>query len=589
MVSGPRRVASAGYRRGAYIIRGVHGESMDAAAGRERDRAADPGPAAGRVASRRLTLGALSALLVLLALGAFVRVLGIGFGRPFAYHPDEGIIVGAAMDMVRDRDWNPHNFFYSSLMFDVQAVVTGIVRYLGGGTLARDQGWLFGSEALPQQFRYFAAGRAVVALLGILTIPVTFAVGARWYGIGAGLVAAAIVAVAPLHVANSRFVTTDVPLTFLCALTLLASLEAARRRGDRWWVLAGVLAGLAISTKWNGAVVLVVPVVAYLSSATTVSDVKALLRRRTPYLILASAALALVITTPALLFDAAAVRDWLILQGELYARGRANERSGSFEFHLRALVDGIGAVAFVLGLAGCLLIVIGRHRRELAIPAFVLAYLVVISIPATHYERNVLPIVPYLAIAAGLLVSRLVERVGQRFPRIGRIPGSWMAGALAFAILAVGLAPGYAAAYADGRRLERPDTRTLARDWLLINVPRKSIVAREQYTPQLTPDEYRLRNHDFLWQRNWDWYHDVGVRYLVTSSLQYARFHRNPDAPSQDAFYSELFELPEVFRADPGPDTPGPTIRIFELPPGGPLADGTSPLRRPNLARPAVQ
>jgi hypothetical protein len=27
-----------------------------------------------------------------------------------------------------------------------------------------------------------------------------------------------------------------------------------------------------------------------------------------------------------------------------------------------------------------------------------------------------------------------------------------------------------------------------------------------------------------------------------------------------------LFELPEVFRADPGADTAGPTIRIFTLP-----------------------
>jgi hypothetical protein len=105
----------------------------------------------------------------------------------------------------------------------------------------------------------------------------------------------------------------------------------------------------------------------------------------------------------------------------------------------------------------------------------------------------------------------------------------------------------------------------VARDWLLANVPRKSIVAREQYTPQLTPDEYRLRNHDFLWQRNWAWYREQGVRYLITSSLVYARFYENPDAPTQDTFYTELFGLPEVFRVDPDPDTPGPTIRIFEL------------------------
>jgi 4-amino-4-deoxy-L-arabinose transferase-like glycosyltransferase len=522
-------------------------------------------PWPGPVAPRRTTLATAAALVTLIALGGFVRLLGIDFGRPFAYHPDEGIIVGSAMDMVRDRDWNPHNFFYSSLMFDVQAVATGIVRSFGGGSLEHDQGWLFGSEALPRQFDYFLAGRSVVALMGIVTIPVTFAIGARSGGIGVGLIAAAIAAAAPLHVANSHYITTDVPLTLLCALTLWAALEAQRRRGDRWWVLAGLVAGLAISTKWNGAVVIVVPLVAYLATADTFRGAGALLRRRTPYLILAAAALALLVTTPAILFDAAAVRDFLVLQGELYARGRANERSDSLTFHVRALLDGIGFVASVLGLSGCVAIVVGRHRRELAIPAFVVAYLLVISIPATHYERNLLPIVPYLSIAAGLLLVRAIERWTRGRPTFGGISTTLLTIGLVMIAVFAALAPGYAASYAEGRRMGSPDTRTVARDWLLANVPRKSIVAREQYTPQLTPDEYRLRNHDFLWQRNWAWYREQGVRYLITSSLVYARFYENPDAPTQDTFYTELFGLPEVFRVDPDPDTPGPTIRIFEL------------------------
>ncbi|MEA2620648.1 MAG: hypothetical protein QOC97_1421 [Chloroflexota bacterium] len=512
---------------------------------------------------------ALAALLGLIALGAFLRILGIGFGRPFAYHPDENIIVGAAMDMVRNRDWDPHNFFYSSLSFDIQAVVTGIARFAGGGTLERGQGWLFGSEALPEQFRYFLAGRAVVAAMGVLTIPVTFAIAHRWGGRAAGLVAAAIVALAPLHITNSRYVTTDVPVTLLCALTLLATVEAQRRGGDRWWVLSGVFAGLAISTKWNGAVVLIVPLVAYLSAAASLSDLLASVRRRTPYLIVAAAALALLATTPALLLDTTAVIDYLALQAQLYARGRGNERSPGVLFNARALIDGMGPVAAGLGLVGSLAILAGRHRREIALPVFVAAYFVTISIPATHYERNLLPIVPYLAVAAGLLVVRLTPLVDRAVPGLSasrQVSNARLAAVFATVVLVVGLAPGVFSAYQEGRRLDRSDTRTLALDWILANVPRNSVVARERFTPQITPARYRLRNHDFLWQRGWQWYQQQGVRYLVTSSTVYGQFVGNPNDAVHDLFYTQLFELPEVFRADPGADTAGPTIRIFTLP-----------------------
>jgi 4-amino-4-deoxy-L-arabinose transferase-like glycosyltransferase len=507
-----------------------------------------------------------AALLGLIALGGFVRFLGIDFGRPFAYHPDENIIVGAAMDMVHDRDWNPHDFFYSSFLFDVQAVVTAIVRQTGGAPLERGQGWLFGSEALPEQFRYFLAGRAVVAAMGVLTIPVTFLIALRWGGRAAALIAAAIVALAPLHITNSRYVTTDVPVTLFCALTLLAAVEAQRRGGDRWWILAGALAGLAISTKWNGAVVLVVPLVAYLSTAAGGRDIGRLLRRRTPYLILVAAGVALITTTPAVLLDVGGVTDFLAVQAQLYARGRGNEQSPGVVFNTRALIDGIGPIAAILGSVGCLAIVAGRHRRELALPVFVVLYFVAISIPATHYERNLLPIVPYLGVAAGLLVVRSIARLGGLRPLWRRVSNGALVAGLFLVVLVAGLAPGAVSAYEDGRRLERPDTRTLALDWILSHVPRNTVVARERYTPQLTSARYRLRNHEFLWERGWTWYQTQGVRYLVTSSTIYGQFYGNPRDAVHDLFYRQLFELPEVFRVDPGPETPGPTIRIFELP-----------------------
>ena len=516
-----------------------------------------------RIALRRSTIAAIVALAVLVSLGAIARFLGIDFGRPFAYHPDEGVIVGAAMDMVNQRDWNPHTFLYPSFMADVQAAVTALARYFGGPPLDRGQGWLYGNEALPEQFRYFLAGRLVVAAMGVLTILVTFAVGFRMRGVLTGLVAAAVVALTPLHVANSRYVTTDVPVALMCVLTLWVAVEAQRRGGDRWWVLAGAMVGLATSTKWNGAIVAVVPVVAYLAMAPSIRGAVGLLRRRTPYLAIGAGALALIATTPAIIFDATTVRDYLVLQNELYARGRGNERSPGVVFNTRSLIEGLGLVPFIAGAAGCIEIVVGRHRRELMIPAFVGTYFLVASMTATHFERNLVPLVPYLALAGGLVLARLIDRINRRPPL--RPPRGRVVAATVAILVALTLVPGYVAAVDGGRRLQSADTRTLALDWIRQHIPRNSIVARERFTPQIPSARYRLRNHAFLWQRNWQWYEEQRVQYLVTSSTIYGQFFGNPDDPVHDRFYRELFALPEVFRADPGPGTPGPTIRIFRL------------------------
>lgn len=503
----------------------------------------------------------LAGVVVVLTVGAVLRLMGIGFGNPFVYHPDEGFVVKSAMAMVDNRDWNPHNFFYSSLVIDVQALLVAVTRFAGGPPLETGQGWLFEGEAVPWQFRYFFVGRLFVASTGLATIALTYLIGRRWWGTAAGLAAAAVVAVAPLHVSNSRFATTDVPLALLCTVTLFASFEAYERRQRRWWVAAGVAAGLAVSTKWNGAAVLVVPMVTYLLTLRSGREVLLAVRDPVPYMVVGAAAVALLATTPALILDWSSVRAYLELQAELYSRVRGGGGTDGLGFHLRALAEGMGPIVAAAGVLGLLVGVLRRPRPTIVVPVFVLLYVAIISIPATHFDRNLMPVVPYVALGVGVLLAtgaRLLVRRTQLASRAVTV-------SLAAALLTA-LAPGAMTALDQGRQLMGTDTRTLAYDWLLANVERNTVVARELYTPQLAPDVYRLRGHDFLSRRNMAWYDDVGTRYLVTSSTIYDRFYRNPSTPGPAAFYEELFQLREVFRADPGPTTPGPTIRIFELP-----------------------
>ena len=69
-------------------------------------------------------------------------------------------------------------------------------------------------------------------------------------------------AVMPLHVRESHYVLTDVPLTFFVTLTLLLTLRAAERERAVDFAWAGAAAGLAAATKYPGALSLLLPLIA---------------------------------------------------------------------------------------------------------------------------------------------------------------------------------------------------------------------------------------------------------------------------------------------------------------------------------------
>ena len=60
----------------------------------------------------------------------------------------------------------------------------------------------------------------VSALAGTLTVVLIVLLGARLYGSRVGLLAGLLLAACVLHLQNSRYLTTDVPLTFFVMLAL---------------------------------------------------------------------------------------------------------------------------------------------------------------------------------------------------------------------------------------------------------------------------------------------------------------------------------------------------------------------------------
>jgi len=88
-------------------------------------------------------------------------------------------------------------------------------------------------------------------LLGVLSIPIIGLLGRRLAGPAAGTVAAAFVALDPLHVDYSRQAVQEVYTFFFGAAGVLLALRHAKTRRPAWLLASGVTFGLGAAAKWS--------------------------------------------------------------------------------------------------------------------------------------------------------------------------------------------------------------------------------------------------------------------------------------------------------------------------------------------------
>jgi hypothetical protein len=537
---------------------------------------ADAGiPVASRwIGVDRRALATFGVVAAIMAGAALIRLLVIGRGDPFVYHPDEWVTVKGAIRMVGDSTIMPPWFYYPSLLVEVTAPIVAAIHAQTGASLMweppfglgamRQLGW---SEALPEQFVYFAAARSIVAVTGVLAVPVVFAAARRVDGMLAGLVAGAVMAGSVLAVVESTSATTDMPMTLGGAVAMWASLRLLDERRMRWLAIAMVAAGLATTTKYTGAAFLLLPAATWLLGRPPEGP-DPLPPVRSALVTSALAGLAIVVGTPALILDPQAVITGITLQAEVQAEGLVGNTSSGPRILANLAYYGEYAARSGFGPALTLLILIGglrairrRHAADILLVGFAVLYVLVTSVSQLRFDRYLLPAAPVLAVLAGSGATAVVSVLTGTFTRTRP---SWPAGLLAPSIVVlvalVATAPTTASVIAE---LRRPDTRTEALDWIRDNLHRASI-ARERYTPQVGEPTHPVDVAVNLIDRPLEFYRSRGYEYLIASDLTYRRYF-DGEHPTEQAAYEEIFSLPEIYTIQPGPDQTGPMIRIFRI------------------------
>ena len=395
---------------------------------------------------KRPPIHALVLTAILLA-GAGVRFVGLGFGLPHTQaRPDELRVAQTAVDFL-GGDLSPGFFNYPTLfMYAAGAAYAGYCapRILTGEVVSLAAcGATWHADWVP----FFIIPRILSALAGIWTIWLVYRIGARLIDGTAALAAALFLAFAFLHVRDSHFGVTDVPMAALVMAAILALVRAHDAPSCRRFAIAGALAGLAASTKYNAL---------FLAAPAIVSQIDA--RRLDSRLPVFGAAMggAFLAGSPFVLIDRA--RFWADATSEAahLAAGNGIILDIGWRHHFTvSLWYGMTWPLLAAALVGAVAMIVMSPRRAALLLAFPIVYYAVAGRGYTVFARYMIPVVPFLCLTAGFALSQLAAR-------LGRTRGSAVAAVTALALVA----PSAWKSIQLDRLLMRTDSRVLAAEWI---------------------------------------------------------------------------------------------------------------------------
>jgi len=427
------------------------------------------------------------ALVAVCALALMLRVFALNYGLPDVHNPDELPILNRALAFAKG-DLDPKNFLYPTLYFYLLFLWEGA--FFVAGRLVGLYGSVaaFEREFFVDPSHVVLAGRALTALLGVMTVAAVYQFGSRLYDRATGLGAACFLAVAPFAVRDAHYIKHDVPVTLFVVLTQLAVARlvvdpaAASRRSA--WVFAGAMSGLALSTHYYAFPVVLSIVAAAAIDRTRTGRWSTSIR----FLVWAGVAsvAAFVATTPFLVLDLKiAIRDLVaVRQIDLDRAVAATGAFTSIGAYARMLAtDAIGWPVAVAAAVGFVVSLLTDWRRGLVLVCFPLTFLLFLAntVPMSRYVNAMLP---SLAVAAAFTLKTISERVFAGDGEHGRSERARVLGAFA-GLLVLAALPGLGASVRADRFYHQADTRTLAREFLERTAPPGSTILVQPHGVQL--------------------------------------------------------------------------------------------------------
>jgi len=477
----------------------------------------------------------------------------------------------------RPLDLNPRTGDWPGLPFYVtlglQLLYRGYDSLAHGSATAEE----FARHVAQNPAGMFLFARFFNALVGVLTLFLTYRLGSRLGGRTVGLIAACLLTFTPFHIFISQRVAD--PNLLALAFVLLASIQLVGgdgKRRVRGCAIAGAMIGLAGACKYVPLALDFLLVLACLDRAEGSLRV----RWRPLAAGLLASALAFALASPFTLLDwSAKAQDLQLQRGRLLGEwvGQSESTISLPTYLIHTLPHMLGWPAYLLSIAGSVLLLVDRRRRGWIVALTPVTLLLPTGLLAVAQERFMAPALGSLIVAAAMAVAGTASWAARRFTTTSAATSRVVAATALFFPLAISLTWG-APEYLRTREASgRPDTRHLAHGWIEASIPRTEPIAMDLYGPEFNAEaEGRL---SLVWpflasQTGYvrAAYHPEwldGLRYYVTSGEVGRRFEAAADRyPREAAFHRWIRSHGRLAWSTDSVAASGPSIEVWALPDG---------------------
>ncbi len=437
-------------------------------------------------------------LLTILLLGALLRFWGISFGLPGTFRPDEEYLVSRAL-FFHSGDFNPKLFNWPTLYFYLSSAFFYLVRLLAdwSGVLTWHElgSYLTATNYAPAHL----LGRILTACFGVAGLAATYQLGKVAFApifpkqaSTAGLFSALLLCVTFIHVRDSHFFATDIPLAFFATLALVSFFRISQGGGWKDYLLGALWSGLAMGTKYT-ALSLGIPFAVAHFLKLFHSKTKPWHPQELKYVLLAAPLCFLLffLTSPYILLD------WETFQSstavvENFAKNGLAQLPTQFGYEwifLFCVPQALGTPLLALCLLGGAIFLVQRKQEGLVLLAllcsFILPVLCVYSSVKWSPIRYITFLTPAFAVLATAPLCALLALAKER-SQVHAFA------ALSFLICACTLPR----IFSLNETLSRTDTRIATAGWITRNLPRSATLYSPTYfsyaLPQFT-EKQRIR------------------------------------------------------------------------------------------------
>ncbi|MBN1559551.1 glycosyltransferase family 39 protein [candidate division KSB1 bacterium] len=442
-------------------------------------------------------------LLAILLIAICLRFYGIDFGRPYNYHPDETKLVTQAGRLLETKFMDRDAYFgigiYPPFHTYLLAVVMGVYIIIGLLSGRIESLASVRTIYIADTFQFFLQSRLLVATTGVLSVFVIYLIARKLYSEKVGLVASLFLAANFLHVRNSHFGTVDVPAAFWGLLCVYFCVGIMQKGALRDYIFAAIFAAIAIATKYSMALIVIPFIFAHFSRFQPRQWLRKILHAK-----LWSAAAAwfvsLLIACPLIWLDFRETWGGFLGTRRFEKVGKIGSGGGFLSYWTGDQSDGFGVfypnsipqtfgLLLTLCAAAGLVYLLAKHRRQdlfilvCAIPTYLLFEKM--SIKAM---RHILPIIPFLLLAAAILIVEVVAKLRQR-PQA----------ALLSLVLAFFTGHQVITTLDYHSALLKEDPRTTASKWIEQHLPPGSTVVVESFPPLI----FTRDNNRNVYETNW--------------------------------------------------------------------------------------